>query len=100
MPLYVVRHQHPANRCPAKDPAMGAMLLRHLGDENASQQGVSIHGKAVVDGTHTLYLIVESDDRAKVDAYMQPFAMAGDIEVLQSSSCEAVVARGGCDLLA
>ena len=30
MALYVVRHQHDADRCPAGDPDMGATLLNYL----------------------------------------------------------------------
>jgi DMSO/TMAO reductase YedYZ molybdopterin-dependent catalytic subunit len=30
MALFIVRHQHAAERCPAADPQMGAMLLNHL----------------------------------------------------------------------
>src|SRR5690242_3268300 len=97
MPLFVVRHHHDADRCPARDPAMGAMLLAHLSAENANRHGVSIHGEAVIDGAHTLYVICDAPDRNTVDAFMQPFAAAGEVEVLQGSPCEAVVARRGCD---
>ena len=97
MPLFVVRHRHDAERCPARDPKMGAMLLSHLGEESARKHGVSIHGEAVVDGAHTLYLIAEAPDRSTIDAFMAPFAMAGEVEVMSGSACEAVVARGSCD---
>ena len=40
---------------------------------------------------------LEADDLATVDAFMQPFAMAGEVKVLPASRCEVVVARGGCD---
>jgi hypothetical protein len=96
MALFVVRHQHPAERCPAKDPSMGAMLLNHLTEANAQQHGVRIHGDAVVDGQHTLYLILEAGDQATVDQYMAPFRMAGTVEIMPSSSCQEVVARRGC----
>lgn len=54
MTLFVARHQHTAETCPAKDPAMGKMLLDHLGAGNAQQHGVTIHGEAVVDGQHKI----------------------------------------------
>jgi hypothetical protein len=76
---------------------MGAMLLAHLSAQNAQQQGVAIHGEAVIDGAHTLYVICEAADRGAVEAFMQPFAAAGELEILQGSPCEAVVARRGCD---
>jgi len=97
MSLFVVRHHHEADRCPARDPKMGLMLLSHLSEQNAREHGVSIHGEAVVDGAHTLFLIVEASDKAVVDAFLQPFAMAGEVEVMPASACEVVVARGGCD---
>ena len=63
MALFVALHQHQADRCPAADPQMGSMLLRHLSSENASGQGVTIQAEAVVNDAHTLYLIVEADSR-------------------------------------
>ncbi len=96
MAYFVIRHQHPADRCPAKDPQMGQMLLNHLSPANAAQHGITLHGEAVIDGQHTLYVIAESDDQGKVDAFMQPFGMAGTVEIWPSSSCSAVVERRGC----
>ena len=96
MSLVVTRHQHPAERCPATDPQMGSMLLEHLTPENAATYGVTIQGEAVVNGTHTFYMIVEAPTRERVEQYMAPFAQAGSVEVLPASTCEAVVGRGGC----
>jgi hypothetical protein len=96
MALFVARHQHEAETCPAKDPAMGKMLLDHLGSESARKRGITIHGEAVLDGQHTLYLIAEADDRAGLEAFLQPFAMAGSVEVWPASHCAAIVERGGC----
>jgi hypothetical protein len=96
MALFVALHQHPADRCPAADPQMGTMLLRHLSSENASGKGVTIQAEAVVNDAHTLYLIVEADSRDRVEGFMAPFAQAGTVEVLPASSCEAVIGRGGC----
>ena len=62
MALFVVRHQHAAESCPAQDPYMGAMLLNHLSRPNARRHGVKIQGEAVVQGEHTLYFIAEADD--------------------------------------
>jgi len=76
---------------------MGAMLLAHLGQENARRHGVSIHGEAVVDGAHSLYMIVDAEGRDTVESFMQPFAMAGEVEIMAASPCERVVERGGCD---
>jgi hypothetical protein len=97
MSLFVVHHHHPAERCPARDPAMGAMLLQHLSAENARQHGIDIHGEAVVDGAHAMYLIVDAADRATLEGFMAPFAQAGEVEILPASACEVVVARRGCD---
>ena len=96
MKLFVVRHQHPADRCPARQPEMGAMLLAHLNPVNAERQGVRIKGEGVVDGQHTLYLILEAEDRGKVEAFMQPFAQVGSVEIWKASTCEEVVERQQC----
>jgi len=96
MALYFVRHQHTPETCPARDPAMGEMLLNHLSRMNARKFGVDLQGEAVLDGQHTLNLIMEAKDRASVEKFMQPFAMAGSVDITQASSCEAVIQRGGC----
>jgi len=96
MSLFVVRHSHEPARCPAGDPKMGAMLLQHLSASNAKKFGLTIHGEAVINNAHTLYLIVEGPSREKVNGFMQPFAQAGSVEVLPASPCEEVIHRGGC----
>lgn len=96
MSLFVVRHQHTAETCPAKDPINGAKLLMHLSPINAGKYGIKINGEGVLDGQHTLYLILEADDTNQVETFMQPFAQAGPVEVWPASECEAVVARAGC----
>ncbi len=99
MSLFVVEHQHPADRCPAQDPQMAPMLLRHLSPENAAGYDVSIQGEAVLDGEHTLVLILDAPDRENVNRFMAPFAQAGSVEVKPASSCETVVDRGTCEAL-
>lgn len=97
MSLFVVQHRHPSEQCPARDPRMGAMLLQHLSPANVKQHGLVIHGEAVVNNAHALYMIVEAPDRESVSRFMQPFAQAGTVEILPAAPCEAVVGRGGCD---
>jgi len=63
MALFVTRHQHAADQCPAADPQMGSMLLDHLSSGNASAHGVTIAAEAVVNDAHTLYMIVRADSR-------------------------------------
>src|SRR5437667_762301 len=96
MALFVVRHHHSAEHCPAQDPEMGAMLLNHLSRPNVRQHGVEIKGEAVVQGEHTLYLIAEADDEGRLRAFMQPFQTAGSLHVYPASTCVRVVASGGC----
>ena len=100
MSLYFVRHQHTAETCPAKNPEMGDMLLKHIDKKNARKFGVDIVGDAVLDGQHTFVLILEAEDKEYIDNFMQPFAMAGSVEVFSASTCEAVVERQGCDPVA
>jgi DMSO/TMAO reductase YedYZ molybdopterin-dependent catalytic subunit len=96
MPLFVVRHQHAPERCPAQDPFMGAMLLNHLSRPNVGKHKVEIQGEAVVQGEHTLYLIVDAADEAGLREFMQPFQMAGSLDIYPASTCARVVASGGC----
>jgi hypothetical protein len=96
MSLYYVRHQHTPETCPAKDPNMGAMLLSHLSPLNASKFGIDIHGEAVLNGKHTFVMIMEANDEQQIDNFMQPFKMAGSVEITPASTCETVVERAGC----
>jgi len=94
--LFIVRHQHEAERCQAGDPEMGGLLLNYLSRSNAKQLGIDIRGEAVVQDEHTLYLIIESSDADQVHAFMEPFALAGTVEVYPASTCAQMVASGGC----
>jgi len=97
MSLYFVRHQHDAETCPAKDPQMGQMLVQHVSKANARKFGVGLIGDAVLDGQHTFVLILEAEDQAYIEQFMQPFAMAGSVEISPASTCETVVERAGCE---
>ena len=96
MPLFVVRHSHPGERCPAQDPYMGAMLLNHLSRPNVRRHGVEILGEAVVQGEHTMFLIADATDEKHLRDFLQPFQMAGTLDVYPASTCARVVASGGC----
>jgi DMSO/TMAO reductase YedYZ molybdopterin-dependent catalytic subunit len=96
MPLFIVRYEHPADRCPATDPFMGASLLNHLSRARARQEGIDLKGEAVVEGEHTMYLIAEATSEAALRRFMTPFVTAGSVDVYAASSCTRVVARGGC----
>jgi DMSO/TMAO reductase YedYZ molybdopterin-dependent catalytic subunit len=96
MPLFVVRHSHAGERCPAQDPYMGAMLLNHLSRPNVRRHGVEILGEAVVQGEHTMFLIAEATDETRLREFLQPFQMAGSLDVYPASTCARVVASGGC----
>ena len=47
-------------------------------------------------GEHTVYFIVEAADETGLRAFMQPFQMAGSLDVYPASTCARVVASGGC----
>jgi DMSO/TMAO reductase YedYZ molybdopterin-dependent catalytic subunit len=96
MALFIIRHRHEPERCPATDPYRGAMLLNYLSRPNVRQHGVEIQGEAVVQGEHTLFMIIESRDEDRVRAFMRPFAEAGAVDVYPASTCVRVVASGGC----
>ena len=96
MALFIVKHQHAAETCPAGDPQMGPMLAQHVSSASAARFGLDLHGEGVVTGGHTLFLILEAPEQAKVDEFMAPFSQMGSVEVMPASSCEAVVARAAC----
>ncbi|MCI0706293.1 MAG: sulfite oxidase [Ignavibacteriae bacterium] len=96
MSLFVVKHQHPAEACPAGNKEFAPQLLAHLAAENAGKFGITIHGEAVLNGKHTLYLIAEAQQQSTLEKFMQLFAQAGSVEILQASHCETVVERGVC----
>jgi DMSO/TMAO reductase YedYZ molybdopterin-dependent catalytic subunit len=96
MALFIVRHHHEAERCPATDPFMGAEMLNYLSRPNVRQQWVEIRGEAIVQGEHTLYMILEASDEGRVRAFMQPFATAGSVDIYPASTCARAVASGGC----
>jgi hypothetical protein len=96
MALFVAKHQHPAEVCPAGNPQVGPMLAQHVSHGNAEKFGLRLQGEAVIDGGHTLYLILESEDQGRVEEFMAPFQNFGTVEVLPASRCEQVVARAAC----
>lgn len=96
MALFVVRHQHAPDHCPAEDPDTGATLLNYLSRSAARRRGVEILGEAVVRGEHTGYLIVEAGSEDRVHEFMAPFARAGSVAVFPASTCARVIASGGC----
>ena len=100
MSLYFVRHQHDPETCPAKDPEMGQMLVQHVSKSNARKFGVDLISDAVLDGQHTFVLILEAEDREYIEKFMQPFTMAGSVEINDASTCETVVERQGCEPVA
>ena len=57
---------------------------------------IEIKSEGVVDGSHRLFLFVESDSRENVENFMKPFSQCGEVEILSASLCESVVERGGC----
>ena len=72
---------------------MGARLLNHLSRPNVRQFGVQIQGEAVVQGEHTLYLIVDAVDEGRLREFMQPFQMAGSLDIYPASTCVRDVAE-------
>jgi Domain of unknown function (DUF3303) len=75
---------------------MASGLLQLLNESNAGKQGITIHGDAVVDGSHHLFLILEAPSEAVAKEYLAPFGQVGTLAVAPASRCELVVQRGGC----
>ena len=98
MALFVVRHQHSADTCPAGDPEMGPMLVSHLSKANAASLGIRIHGEAVIHG-HALYMILDAPDQERVQEFLAPSSQAGTVGIWRGDPCETAVARGNCDVV-
>jgi DMSO/TMAO reductase YedYZ molybdopterin-dependent catalytic subunit len=96
MALFVVRHQHAADRCPAQNPYAGAELLIHLSRPSAKKHGIRIQGEAVIQNEHTFYLILEAADESGLRAFLRPLQMAGSLEIYAASTFAHVVTSGGC----
>jgi len=41
-------------------------------------------------------LILEADQKANIDKFMEPFKQAGSVQIHPASLCETVVERAGC----
>src|SRR4051794_13250902 len=98
MALFVVRHQHDAASCPARDPHMGGQFLNLLNRSNAREQGIHIQSEAVVSGEHALYVIAEAGTEEALRSFLEPFTMVGSVDVFPAATCARVAASGGCDL--
>jgi len=94
MPFFIVQHRHEPNNCPARNPELGQMLLKHLA--SANDYKVEIKSEGVIDGSHRLILFIESETRENAENFMAPFKQFGEVEISQASLCESVVERGGC----
>lgn len=96
MPLFVVEHTHTAAGCPAQNPQVAPALLQIVAPANAAKAGLTLHGDAVADGGHHLFLILDGPNQDVVRAYFAPFGQLGTLRVTPASHCEQVVARGSC----
>jgi hypothetical protein len=96
MTLFVAEHTHPGERCPANNPEMAQGLLQIVNAENARRRGIVIHGDAVANGKHHLFLIVDAPAETAVREYFAPFGQLGTLTVTPASHCEQVVERGHC----
>jgi hypothetical protein len=96
MSLFVAEHKHTGETCPAKVPQMAYGLLQLVDHANARRSGIVIHGDAVANGKHHLYVIVDASDEEAVKNYFAPFRRFGTLKVTAASHCEQVVGRGHC----
>ena len=96
MNMFIVRHQHLAERCPATDFTAGGQLLNLLSRANAARHGVRIHGEAVLQAAHTMLIIAEAAREEDLRRFLQPLENAGSLEVQPAATCSQVVASGGC----
>ncbi|HET7035369.1 MAG TPA: hypothetical protein VFI42_06780, partial [Thermomicrobiaceae bacterium] len=95
VPLFVVEHQHPPERCPAA-AEWGGMLLAHLSAATAARYGVAIQAEAIVAQPHRIILILEAAEREQIERFMRFYQRFGPVTISLASTSEAAVARGGC----
>lgn len=96
MPLYFVEHAHSAETCPTKDRDTMLMLGQHVTQQNADTFGVTIKSDIVHPGEHRMMMVLEADSREAVDNFVQPFSMAGSVDVKEVTTCEEVVRTATC----
>jgi|GEM_PF-231539 len=95
MPLFVARHLHRPESCPAA-PTRGSLLVAQVSAAIAARYGVAIQAEAVIDDAHEILLVVEAADKGCVERFMGVFAPWGTVAVCPASATEQAVARGGC----
>jgi hypothetical protein len=96
MALYLVEHRHTAETCPTRNRDMMFMLGKHVSQETADTFGIKIHADVVHRGEHRMMMVLETENPAKVDEYMQPFKMVGSVDVKEVATCEEVVRTETC----
>ena len=89
---FVARHEHAADRCPAKD--LGWARCSSIPPRRTP--GGTASRFTALDGRHTLGLIAGADDRDRLEEFLEPFPMAGTVEVWPAPDC-AAVEGGGCE---
>ncbi len=93
MGLYLVEHHHSAESCPAQNVEMATALAGHVTPDNAAKFGLSVVSDCVVEGEHTLFLLVDSDSQDKVEAFAAPFKQAGPTTIKPAITCDIVAGR-------
>ena len=95
MPLFVARHRHLPGDCPVS-PGRGALLLSRISAEVAACYGVTIQAEALLEGEHTLLLVVQAASPRAVRRFLAFLPGPDDLQVETASSAEEAVERGGC----
>src|SRR4051812_32260283 len=72
------------------------MLLHHLSRANSAASGLKVRSEAVLDGEHSMLLVLDADSEESVRAYLAPFAAVGTVEIQGATTCAGVLAAGGC----
>lgn len=96
MPLYFVEHAHTAQTCPTQDRQMMMMLGQHVSAENAKTFGIRILADVVHPGEHRMNMVLEAASQEPIDRFMEPFRMAGSVDVKEVVTCEQVVESATC----
>lgn len=93
MPLFVARHRHRPEDCPAA-PGRGLLLLARVSAAAAARHGVIILAEALLEEEHLLLLVVQAPGPQAVRRLLA-FLPSG-LQVLPACTAEQAVQRGGC----
>ncbi|MCX6020669.1 MAG: sulfite oxidase [Chloroflexi bacterium] len=93
MSRFLVEHRHRNETCPSGNAEMVQQLAGHLHPENAARFGVQVLSDCVIEGEHTLIMVLEAESPDKITTFVTPFLMVGSVNIRPVITCDIVAAR-------